>query len=96
VGSLGRYESSRRRAEDELERLSTLAAHLQPPAVLAHGDHHPGFEAAAEVGDSRPRADAGDGSGGTEHGLMLRGRRATRASRHWAATDVDRRGARND
>jgi hypothetical protein len=48
------------------------------------------------VGDSGPRADAGDGSGGAEHGLMLRGRRAARSSRRWAPTALTGGGARSD
>jgi hypothetical protein len=56
------HEPGGRGAEDELEHLAGLAAHLDAPAVLVHGEHRGELEAAAEVGDPRGRADAGDGS----------------------------------
>ncbi len=56
------HEPRRGGTEHELEHLSPLAAHLQAPAVLVHREHGAQLEAATEVRDSRPRADAGHGS----------------------------------
>jgi pyruvate kinase len=83
VGAVGRDEPSSRRAEDELEHLPSLAADLHAAPILADREHCPRFESAAEVCDARPRADAGNGSGGTEHKTD-----AMRPARRIAPTDT--------
>jgi hypothetical protein len=59
VRALARHEPSGRRVEHELEHLLIRAAHLQTPAVVMHRQHHPVFDAPAEVQDPRPCADTG-------------------------------------
>ncbi len=55
----GGHEPGCGRVQHELEHGACLVAHLQAPAVLVHRQHRAVFEAAAEVRDPRPRADAG-------------------------------------
>jgi hypothetical protein len=63
-------------AQHELLHLPVLATHLHAPSFLAHGHNDDLIEAAAEIRDTRTRADAGNGSRGTEHeSMMLRARR---------------------
>jgi len=45
-------------AEHELVDLAVLAAHLQQPSVIAHGDDPRALEGPAEVGDPGVCADA--------------------------------------
>jgi hypothetical protein len=58
----GGDESGRRGAEHELEHLSALPSHLQPPAVFVNRDHGAKLEAAAEMRDARVSADVWKGS----------------------------------
>ena len=58
VGAPSSDEARGGGAEHELEHLACLAAHLQAPALLVHGEHGTGLNAAAEVRDAHPGADA--------------------------------------
>ena len=42
--------------------VARLAAHVESPAFVVHGEHGARLEAAAEMRDSRSRADARNGS----------------------------------
>jgi hypothetical protein len=53
------HEPRRGGVELELEHLPPFAAHLQPSALLVNREHRAELEPAAEMRDSRPRADAG-------------------------------------
>src|SRR5262249_14163517 len=71
VGAARGDEPRRGRAEDELAHLAGRIADLEAPALFPHREHDPLLEAAAKVRDPRPRADAGDGSRGSEHETIL-------------------------
>jgi hypothetical protein len=62
VGAARVYEPRGGGVELELEHLPPLGAHLQPPALLVNREHRAELEPAAEMRDSRARADAGYGS----------------------------------
>ena len=64
------------RAEHELEHLAALAAHPQPPALVVHARRPCRLEAAAEVRDARPRADARNAVGRDRARLDASARRA--------------------
>ena len=54
----GGHEPGGGGVEYELKHLPGLVAYLQAPAVVVDGEHGAVLEAAAEVCDPRPRADA--------------------------------------
>ena len=60
-------EPRRRGAQNELEQLTSLGSHLEPPAIVVDRNHGAELEAAAEVRDPRGGAHARDGTRWAEH-----------------------------
>jgi hypothetical protein len=67
VRAVGVHEARSGGAEHEVEQLAAGAAHSYAPPVVVDGDDNGGLGGAAEVGDSRVRAYARDGSRGMKH-----------------------------
>ena len=59
------------RTEHELHDLAPLRPDLEPAPLLAHGHDDAHLEPPTEVGDPRPRTNAGYRTRGTKHPRML-------------------------